>query len=147
MQEGTMLHHFFCFLLPPLLIQQVRRSAVCSGITHGFWRILRNICHTWEVTLQWRNKWLFVSSFSLQKKHLETISKPLFFSFSWVRHALLHTVHVKHLILVGILDFHICFQGPEMLPVCEDKFLLYNLPLKIFHPYHVSIYHCIRASI
>ena len=145
MQEGTRLHHFFCFLLPPLLIQQVRRSAVCSGITHGFWMRLRNIYHTWEVTLQWRNKWLFVSSFSLQKKHVETISKPLFFSFSWVRHALQHTFHVKPLILVGILDFHICFQGPGMFPGCEIRFLLINLPTENFPS--VSCLHLILSGL
>lgn len=29
---GIILHHFFQFLLPPLLIQQLSKSAVCSGI-------------------------------------------------------------------------------------------------------------------
>jgi len=138
-QVGTIDHHLFWVLLPPLLIQQLKRSAVCSGITQGSWEMLRTMRHTWTVTLQCRNKWLLVSSFSWQKKHLETIWKPLFLSFSWVRHALLMTNHVKHFTLVGMLPFHICFHGQEF-PQSEPLSLSYTVyAQRAYHQSYVSI--------
>lgn len=115
------------FYSPPLLIQQLRRSAVCSGMVHLVCVMSKNNAHNWEVTLQCRNKWLFVSFVSLQREHQEAIWKPLLCSFSWVRQALLATNHVKHLTLTGTLFFQIFPQGPLILPGRTCTFLLYNL--------------------
>jgi len=110
MHEGIILHHFFWLLLPPRLIQQLIRSAVCSGIFHVVFVRLKNIFHTWLVNLQCRNRWLFVSLVSLHKKHLVTTTLPFFCSTSWVRHAFLTTSQVKHLTFVGAIFFYTFFH-------------------------------------
>ena len=45
-QVGTVLHHLLWLLLPPLLTQQLSRSAVCSGIIQFRLIILVNRAHT-----------------------------------------------------------------------------------------------------
>lgn len=111
-QCRIILHHFFCVLLPPLLIQQLNKYVVCSGIDHFVSVKLRNIVQSWDVTLQWRNTWLFVSLVSLHNMHLDTIGNPFFCRISWVRQAFLITNQAKHLTLVGAILSHTCFQGP-----------------------------------
>ena len=76
MQAGIILHHFFLVLLPPLLIQQLNRFAVCSGIVQLLSVSLKNRDHSWPVTLQCRKRWLLVSFVSLHRKHLGTSCTP-----------------------------------------------------------------------
>jgi len=42
MQCGMIFHHLFWLLLPPLLIQQLSRSAVCLGMVHVVFVRVRN---------------------------------------------------------------------------------------------------------
>lgn len=49
-QGGTILHHFFRLLLPPLLVQQLRRYVVCASIIHLILVRLRNRAQICEVT-------------------------------------------------------------------------------------------------
>ena len=128
MHDGIILHHFFLDFLPPLLIQQLSRSAVCSGIVHSVCVSPKNRFHNCVVTLQWRNRWLLVSSVSLQREHQEAIYKTLLFNFSWVEHhALLVTNEEKHYTFVGTLFLLICFQGPSLPPGCSFTSSIYSL--------------------
>ena len=45
MQCGIKFHQVFCLLLPPLLIQQLSKSVVCSGKVHFTSKKLRNMDH------------------------------------------------------------------------------------------------------
>ena len=54
-------------LAPPLLIQQLIRSAVCSGIVHSVW-VIENICQSWAVNLLCRkSRFVDLPSFITQK--------------------------------------------------------------------------------
>lgn len=112
---GIVFHHLFWLLLPLLLIQQLSRSAVCSGMIQLTLAIFVNKAQTCVVTLQWRNKWLFDSKDSLHRKHLEAMLIPLSYIASWVKRALLATNEVKHFTLVGATLFQIAFEGPAFL--------------------------------
>lgn len=73
MQAGSILHHIFWLLLPHLLIQQLKRSAVCSGIDQFILAKLMNSAHTCAVTLKCRKKWLFASNTTLHSEHFEEL--------------------------------------------------------------------------
>ena len=50
--DGISFHHLFWLLLPPLLIQQLNKSDVCSGIVQFMLVMLRNKFQIWAVNLQ-----------------------------------------------------------------------------------------------
>jgi len=112
-QEGIILLHFSRLLPPPLLIQKLIKSAVCSRIVHSVFVKLRKRFHSCVVNLQCRKRWLFVSPVSLHKKYLVTTTLPFFCRTSWcVRHALYTTSQVKHLTLVGAMLFQMFVHSP-----------------------------------
>ena len=72
-------------LLPPLLIQQLRRSNVCSGMAQLQPVMSRNKFHIWAVYSQCKKRCLFGSSVTIHRKHLETNCLFFFCSTSWVK--------------------------------------------------------------
>lgn len=127
MQAGIVLHHLFWLLLPPLLIQQLSKSAVCSGMIQLIPAMEVNIAQTCVVTLQCMKRCLLVSSASLHRRHLDTMLILLFCNASCVKHAFLATSQVKHFTLLGATLFHIVFQGPVDLPAASLSPFLYTL--------------------
>ena len=126
-QAGTILHYLLRLLLPPIFTQKLRWSIVCSGIINIWLIRFVNRDHTCVVTLQWRNKWLFVSRASLQRYHLVAIIFALFWSLSCVRQPFLVTNHMKHFTLVWSTQFHIALQGPDFFSTIVARSLLYIL--------------------
>ena len=102
--EGINLHHLFWLLLPPLLIQQLRRSwcmfrhgpATASNVEKQSPQLSSALAVQQKV---------LICLFSHHTKHLGTNCLFFFCSTSWVRQALLITNQVKHLTLVGMLLF------------------------------------------
>uniref|UniRef100_A0A0V0INC7 Putative ovule protein n=1 Tax=Solanum chacoense TaxID=4108 RepID=A0A0V0INC7_SOLCH len=78
MQVGTVVHHLFWLLLPPLLIQQLSKSAVCSGMIQLIPAMEVKIAQTCVVTLQCMKRCLLISSASLQRRHLDAMMDPRF---------------------------------------------------------------------
>ncbi|KAG5619652.1 hypothetical protein H5410_004870 [Solanum commersonii] len=101
MQCGIILHHAFWLLLPPLLIQQLNKFAVCSGMVQFDFVRLRKMAQICVVKLQCKNRCWLVSVVFPHSEHQDTIILPFLLSTSCVRQALLATNHVKHFILVG----------------------------------------------
>lgn len=110
-----------CFLL----IQQLCRSAVCSGMIQCIPAMVVNNAHTCAVTLLCRNRCLLVSNTSLHSKHLKAMMIPLFFSASCGIHAFLATTKVKHFTLVETTLFQIALHGPVDLPLASLRPFLY----------------------
>lgn len=124
----------FLSLAASLLIQQLRRSEVCSGMDQLWPEMFRKSSRSWEVYLQCKNRWLFVSPVKLHKKHLGISGIPFYCNTSWVRHALLVISQVKHFTLVGINPFHMLFS------------VIFDLGRYQFkHPSHVDTVNCVNA--
>lgn len=125
-QGGIMLHHFLWLLVSPLLVQQLNKSAVCSGINHFILALLKTRDYSCAVNLQWRNSGC-LSLFSQHKKHLEAMWNFLFWSTSWVRQALLTTSQEKYLTFVCAKLLHTCFRGPGLNCVIPSASFLQHL--------------------
>lgn len=67
-------------LLPPLLIQRLKRSEVYSDIIKLVLVMLRKTFHNWEVNLQCKKRWLFVSLSRYKGRILELVVFPSFVS-------------------------------------------------------------------
>lgn len=96
-QDGTRFHHPSCVLLRPLLIQQLSRSA---SILRNHPRILdKALKHIPYLGRHFSVKELMVVCFFLfMAEEVPNNLKSYFFNLSRVRHAFLHTDHVKHYI-------------------------------------------------
>ena len=68
------------------------------GITQFSPFLLRNVSHSWRVILQCIKRWVTVSAFSSQKKHLGLGCIPLFMRFSWVKTVYLATSQARNFI-------------------------------------------------
>lgn len=75
-QCGIILHHAFQLLLPSLLIQQLIKFAVCSGMVQFVFVRPRKMAQICVVKLQCKNKCLLFSSAFPHNEHQDTIVFP-----------------------------------------------------------------------
>lgn len=117
MQARTVLNHLFWLLLPPLLIQQLSKSVVCSGMIQQTPAMVVKKAHISVVILQCSKKCLLVSIASLHKRYLEATLIPLFCNASSVKHAFLATCSF--------------IQTPLLCPANSENSILAVLPNEV----------------
>ena len=131
--DGINLYHLFWLLLPPLLIQLLKRSDVRSGIVQLMHVILRNRFHSRAVNLQCKSRFLFVSHLMLLKIPRNQLS-ALFCRTSCVSHALFITTKWTSLLwgCHSSINSSNDILDPQLLPT--RLFCVHYLPKK-FHPW------------